>query len=202
MAIQDKPKRKNTRLKNYDYSSDGCYFITICTKDKQKLFGQIIDEQMKLSVLGRMVNDLWLEIPGRYFNVRLDEFVVMPNHIHGIVVIDAPCRAGSSPAPTNDNNKNIVGSTLVADRRVTSTVGSALVADRRVTLGEIIGSFKSLCCFSWRQYLKNNNLGYLGKIWQCRYYDHVIRDEQGYWKIINYIYNNPTDWLKDENYIE
>jgi REP element-mobilizing transposase RayT len=81
------PQRKSPRLKDYDYSQSGAYFVTICTHQRQYFFGEIRDEQMHLSIAGKIVAERWHDIPNHYPNVELDAFVVMPNHLHGIVVI-------------------------------------------------------------------------------------------------------------------
>ena len=93
--------RKSIRLKEYDYSQSGEYFVTICTHDRQCIFGEVIGEEMRLSQMGKIVSDTWNDLPNHNHLVELDAFVVMPNHIHGIVIIhDDLVGAGSEPAPT------------------------------------------------------------------------------------------------------
>ena len=94
----DLPKRKPTRLKEFDYSTPGAYFITICTKDKLHLFGKILNGQMQLTGLGKVVNQEILKIASFYLNVRIDKYVIMPNHIHMIIVISQT--EGINPFPT------------------------------------------------------------------------------------------------------
>jgi len=91
--------RKRNRLKNYDYSNDGHYFVTICTKNRENFFGKIKDQKMFLNEIGKIAKICWLEIPKHFPNVILDEFVIMPNHIHGIIIIDNPI----------NKNENTVG---------------------------------------------------------------------------------------------
>lgn len=100
------PRRKNIRLKNYDYSQPGYYFITICCKDRIKYLGEIdcrdgalLHPIMELSNIGHIVKDQWYELINRYPSIKLDQFIVMPNHIHGIIIIDN-VRAEQGPAPT------------------------------------------------------------------------------------------------------
>ncbi len=95
------PQRKSIRLKNYDYSQNGAYFITVCTQNRDYLFGEIIDEKMKLNDAGRMIDKQWHELPKRFNHISLDEYVVMPNHLHGIIVIRT--------TEANTNISNIVG---------------------------------------------------------------------------------------------
>lgn len=85
--FRHKYRIETTRLNGYDYSKPGNYFITICTKDREQLFGEVIDEKVKLSETGKIVSDCWYDLPNHYPNIILDEFIVMPNHIHGIIII-------------------------------------------------------------------------------------------------------------------
>src|SRR5919109_4323497 len=91
---KDKYRIETTRLKEWDYSSNGYYFVTICTKDRECVFGNIIDGKMELLEIGEIAKQYWLEIPKHFQNVKLDKFVIMPNHVHAIVIIE------------NDKNKN------------------------------------------------------------------------------------------------
>src|SRR3972149_3059421 len=155
--------RRSIRLKEYDYSQPGAYFITICTDNKELYFEQY--PQLK-----QMVNRQWHEITSRFDNIQLDEFIIMPNHIHGIIFVGATLavapnnRAGARPAPT---------------------------------IGEIIGMFKSLCVHDWLKYIKENRIDIVGKFWQRNYYEHIIRNEDELQKIREYIQNNPLKWHLD-----
>jgi REP element-mobilizing transposase RayT len=98
-------QRKTQRLKDYDYTKDNEYFVTVCTKDHQSLFGEIVKGNMLLNVLGESVKAAWIDLPNHYQNVVLDEYVVMPNHFHGILIIDnSRLRADLSSAPTERRN--------------------------------------------------------------------------------------------------
>ena len=169
--------RKSIRLKEYDYSQPGAYFITICTDNKELYFEQY--PQLK-----QMVNRQWHEITSRFDNIQLDEFIIMPNHIHGIIFVGATLavapnnRAGARPAPTIAPN-NRAG------------------ARPAPTIGEIIGMFKSLCVHDWLKYIKENRIDIVGKFWQRNYYEHVIRKEDELNKIREYIQNNPQRWHLD-----
>ena len=98
----DKHHRSSIRLKGYDYSQAGAYFVTVCTEGRQCLFGDVIDERMKLNEAGRMVQQTWEHLPTRFSSVTLDTFMVMPNHVHGIIaIVEAePNRGAASSAPT------------------------------------------------------------------------------------------------------
>jgi len=92
--------RRSIRLQGYDYSQAGMYFVTLCTRNRECLFGEIVDETMRLNPVGQIVADSWAWLAQRYEHVELDEWVVMPNHLHGIVVINDHCKGGSRTAPT------------------------------------------------------------------------------------------------------
>lgn len=188
MFKQGGHNRHSIRLKEYDYSEPGFYFITICVRNKQCILGEIISEEnyfdgakIKLSKLGKIINEVWLLIPEHHNNVELDEFVIMPNHIHGIVVIRDidgwKCFAPAHPlsrgvacnAPTREFKKQPSGS-----------------------LATIVGSFKSATSKIIRRI---NSWEYFS--WQRNYYEHIIRDEKELNKIRNYIINNPLRWFDD-----
>jgi len=170
--------RKPTRLKEYDYSRSGYYYVTICSKDHQNIFAEINDSNtvgtglapvryknnMKLSKIGKIIDEQWNDIPNQYDDIESDEYIIMPNHIHGIIIINK--REGASPSPTISN---------------------------------IIDSFKSKCSVEYLNYIKQNNLNTSGQIWQRSFYDHVIRNEKSLQKIREYIINNPATWADDEN---
>src|SRR3970282_1281495 len=169
--------RKSIRLKGYDYSQGGAYFIMICARNKELYF-------QKHPELKRILIRQWQEIPDRYANIQLDEFVIVPNHIHGIIIVGATLavaqknRAGARPAHT-----------IAPNNRARSRPAP--------TIGEIIGTFKSLCVYDWLKYIKEDKIDAVGKFWQCNYYEHVIRKEDELNKIREYIQNNPQRWHLD-----
>ena len=172
-------RRRSIRLKGYDYSQAGLYFVTIRVDNGKSLFGDIVDGKMILSAFGEIANTLWYEIKNHIHNVRLREFVVMPNHIHGIVEITNHVANGvlvgarhASPLQHGINNRR----------------GGACPAP---TLGTIIGSYKSAVSKHIRQ------LGFVEFEWQRNYFEHIIRNENSYEYIANYITNNPATWEND-----
>ncbi len=162
-------KRKQLRLKNYDYRQAGVYFVTLCTFEKLSMFGKIIDKKMILNDLGKIVQDEWIKTANIRTHVSLDEFVIMPNHIHGIIII----------------NKNDVGAT----RRV------ALMGLQSGSVGAIIGQFKSSVTKRINEH-RNTPGRY---VWQRNYYDHIIRNDADLNRIRQYITNNPKQWDIDEH---
>lgn len=165
-------RRHSIRLKNYDYSQNGYYFVTICTKNRECYF-------KKYQYLKTIIKNQWENIPNRYHNVTLDEYVIMPNHFHGIVFVGATFTV----AQNNDyfNHINWAG------------------VNPAPTIGEIVGSFKSLCVNEWLQYINQNGINEIGKFWQRNYYEHIIRNEIELNKIREYIINNPIKWELDRN---
>lgn len=159
--------RRSIRLKGYDYSQAGAYFITLCTQDRACLFGKVVNGEMRLNDAGRMVLAEWNRLPERFPHLVLDAFVVMPNHVHGILVI-------TDPAPT-------VGATVV---------GATLVV--APTVGNIIGAFKSRVTVEYIRGVKTSGWPpFRGRLWQRNYYEHIIRNERALNAIRQYIMENP-----------
>ena len=175
--------RRSIRLKGYDYSQAGAYFITLCTQDRACLFGKVVNGEMRLNDAGRMVLAEWNRLPERFPQVVLDAFVVMPNHVHGILVI-------TDPAPT-------AGATLGAT--VGATVGATLVvAPTAPTVGNIIGAFKSRVTVEYIRGVKTSGWPpFRGRLWQRNYYEHIIRNERALNAIRQYIIENPRRWQMD-----
>ncbi|MEO9145446.1 MAG: transposase [Ginsengibacter sp.] len=189
--------RRSIRLKGYDYSQAGAYFITICTNDRKCVFGEITNGEMMLNDYGKIANDEWEKLPQRFPNFELDVFQIMPNHMHGIVLLNESVGAGLAPAQ-NDNG---------ATARVAPTK----------TVGDIVGAYKSLVAneclkifkLNWETVNRAgvNRAGVnpaptMGKLWQRNYYEHIIRNEQSYQTISNYIINNPDNWSSDKFFIK
>ncbi len=168
-----KHHRRSIRLKGYDYSQAGAYFITIVTQDRTCLFGAVVDGEMRLNEFGEIVAWTWRDLPNHVLNMELDAFVVMPNHVHGIIVItDAsanPVGAGAEPAPT--------------ERAPT----------KRYALPEIMRQFKT---FSARRINEQHGTPGL-PVWQRNYYEHIIRNDYELNRIREYIVNNPLQWALD-----
>ena len=163
------PNRKSIRLKDYDYSSSGAYFVTICTKNREEIFGSVGvvrgQPKMILNNLGKIVESVWQSLP-QHHPVELDQFQIMPNHIHMIIIIGSRLTGGSRPAPT---------------------LGT--------TLGTILGLFKSTTTKQIRIMVNNPQF----PVWQRNYYEHIIRNDQDLEKISQYIIDNPQMWERDRN---
>ena len=174
--------RKSIRLKGYDYSRAGLYFITICVKDRECLFGEIVDGKMILNDAGKLVENEWLNIIVRFPNVQLHQHIVMPNHFHTIMEITV----GATLVVAHDN--------IVAhdNKRATTRVAPTK------TVGDIVGAFQSIVTVEYIRGVKNHCWkSFNGKLWQRNYYEHIIRDEKSYHRISEYIINNPKNWKED-----
>ena len=164
----DKHFRHSIRLSGYDYAQPGAYFITLCTYQRECLFGEITDGKMRLNKLGKVVMECWQWLSKQYPHLTMDEWVVMPNHLHGIIVIvDAACRGGSRTAPTN--------------------------LARHKPLGRLIGAFKTVSTKRINAIRDTPNL----PVWQRNYYEHIIRDDEELNRIRQYIADNPMQWEMD-----
>jgi len=177
VTMRHKNHRRSIRLKGYDYTQAGAYFVTICTKDRACLFGDVADGVMRLNQMGHIVRQCWLAIPDHFPHVLLDEFVVMPNHVHGILVI----------MPTHD-----VGATHASPLQNDDTPTRPRGPQPR-SVASIVGSFKSAAAKRI-----NEHRGTPGApIWQRNYYEHIIRDDESLNLIRNYIADNPLRWQID-----
>ncbi len=172
------------RLKAFDYSSPGAYFVTAVTSRRASLFGAIVEGQMRANAAGQAVTQVWDSLPGRFRGVEIGHSIVMPNHFHGIVVLHGmvgaalvaaqgfnpnPDRAGTSPAPTDP------------------------------TLGNLIGAFKSLVTRAYMLGVRQNGWPpFQRPLWQRNYYEHVIRDQMDWDRIRRYIEANVSRWDEDE----
>ena len=190
----------SARLQNYDYSQPGDYFITICTKNHENYFGKIENDIMLINDFGKIVNDCWHDLPNHYHNLILDKFVIIPNHIHGIMminnnaVINGNVQTGLSPVCTGpvcaENTKPGVETGL---RPVSKGMNKN---NKFHGIPEFIRALKS---FSSRRINELRNAKY-PEIWQSRYYDRVIRNDDELDRIREYIIDNPANWKNDENY--
>ncbi len=173
--------RRSIRLKDYDYSKAGAYFITICCEDRFHRFGKVSDGEMILNEFGTVAYNEWINLSDRFSNFELDVFQIMPNHMHGIIVLSDVVAA--------------VGATLaVAQEEDTLNWATARVAP---TIPDIVGAYKSIVSNTCLQLFKSQNKT-MGKLWQRNYYEHIIRDEIAYQNISNYIINNPRKWNEDK----
>ncbi|OQX20343.1 MAG: hypothetical protein BWK76_01845 [Desulfobulbaceae bacterium A2] len=197
--------RRSIRLQGYDYSQAGAYFITICTHHRQSLFGEIAGGEMRMNDAGRMVQTIWDDTPSRFDGLELDASTVMPNHIHGIMIL--PARRGEScirPSscirPGCDHNRDH----SKGDHNRDHSKGDH--KDRPYgtlpgTVGRIIQAFKSITTHEYTVGVKKTGWPpFPGKLWQCNYWEHLIRNEMEFNRICQYIHDNPAQWESDKLY--
>ena len=191
-------RRRATRLRDYDYSQTGGYFVTICAQDQDCLFGEILSGRLQLNEIGRIVVECWNRIPEHFFCIELDVCVVMPNHIHGIIVLNIEGasfprsstrtqsnRRGEVPSPTPQNSTGSIPSSSSPNRS-----GEAPAP----TLGQVVAYFKYQSTKAINQHRDTPGT----RIWQRNYYDHVIRDDIDLQRIRQYITDNPMQWELDQ----
>lgn len=169
----EKHHRRSIRLKGYDYASGGAYFVTIVTQGRACVFGEIFNEEMHLNEYGVIVQKWWNEIRIHFPNVETDVFVIMPNHVHGIITINDESR-GEVLSPHNEQNQNY---------------------PRSSTLGQIIAYFKYQ---SSKEVNFIDDTGTIVKLWQRNYYEHIIRNQNELQQKTNYILSNPSRWKDDQ----
>ena len=175
------PRRKNIRLKNYDYATAGLYFITICCQNRTHLFGKIENGILFLNDAGRMVEKWYFELEQKFPDKKCHEMVVMPNHFHCII---ENISDGIDNAMDAHDNIEKYG---MHNKKWNATIGDAMDWFKTMTTNEYIRGVKTL---GWKRFN--------GKMWQRNYYDHIIRNEQAYERISEYIFNNPKKWEDDK----
>ena len=172
-------RRRSLRLKGYDYSNPGGYFVTLCVKDRQCLFGNVVDAGMVLDEAGRMVQTVWDEMPDFYPGFRRDAFIIMPNHVHGIFNVVG---AGPCACPRLDQHKN------GQPQGVAPTLG----------LPDLVNRFKSMTTHRYIEGVENSGWpSFQGKLWQRNYFEHIIRNQGELTHLRYYILTNPERWPED-----
>jgi REP element-mobilizing transposase RayT len=164
-----KHKRRSVRLKGYDYSCAGAYFVTICVKDRKCVLGDVHDGKVRLSAIGKIAYEWWNEIPCHFNLVTLDEFIIMPNHLHGVVLMTDNGRGVQLNAPTAINPWYFYKS----------------ISPKLKTLSVVIRTFKAAVTTQCR---RDN---YHSFEWQRNYYEHIIRNEDELNAIREYVIDNP-----------
>ncbi len=178
--------RKRNRLQNYDYSTPGYYFATICTKGMLEYFGRMQNNEMELNDKGRIVQKCWLDLHNHYKNCKLHAFVIMPNHIHGIIEIVGNGFKPFQNKPTTNKIQN----------EPTTNKRNGLKPFPTYGLSEIIRGFKTFSSKNINQKSKHKFT------WQKSFYDHIIRNDEELIRISDYIEKNPLLWKQDEYFIK
>lgn len=203
--FQGKYRIDSARLQNWDYGSNGAYFITICTQNREHYFGEIENAKMQVSPAGAIAHVLWHQIKSHAKNISLGEFIVMPNHVHGILILeenepegertDVACNA-STNASTGGSNFEAEDNRIDVACNVSTNVPTkneemAAISPKANSVSTIIRSYKSAVT----NYC--NRLG-IEFAWQPRFHDHIIRNDEAFQNISAYIKNNPSNWKVDK----
>lgn len=192
--------RKPNRLKNYDYSKAGCYFVTICTNDHFHYFGEIKNGEMKLNDAGIVADNMWKGMPKIFKNIELDVHVIMPNHIHGIIAItkDFSNNAVGDAYPRIEN-KSVNNEINIESKELSVPTNMCPLhsADRsKMYLSKIIRIYKSAITKKINNELRKSKKPEIN-LWQRSFYDRIIRNEKEFRNIQGYIYENPVRWDYD-----
>lgn len=210
--FQNKYRIPSARLQTWDYANNGTYFITICTQNRHHFFGTIQNQEMQLSEIGKLAVQFWLEIPNHFPFIELGNFVVMPNHVHGILIINHSVETRFIASNNNETrfiapNENNNEPRCIAPNDI-NTNETRLIASLQGNIGgfsgnknpmindnisKIIRWYKGRCSFECRKI--NPNFG-----WQTRFHDHIIRNAKSFDTIQNYIFENPLNWKNDKFY--
>ena len=169
--------RRSIRLPAYDDAQAGAYFVTICTQNRDLMFGEVVKGQMILNGPGQMVESVWRESPQHYPGVKIDTFVLMPNHLHGVIILVG---AGPSACPDNAGQPQGVAPTGT------------------MSLPDVVHRFKSLTTARYRRRILHGRwLPFPGRLWQRNYYERIIRDDAELHRVRQYIIDNPAHWEED-----
>jgi REP element-mobilizing transposase RayT len=172
--------RHTIRMPDYNYSGNGMYFITICVQKRRHLFGAIAGATLVAAPAGEMIANEWCSLGHRFQNIRARDFVVMPNHFHGVIEICG--------TPTASGNGALAGNGA-----------TTRVAPTGKTVGDIVGAFKSKTTVEYIRGVREHDWPPFDKrLWQRNYYEHIIRNETERSRIIQYIQNNPINWDCDK----
>lgn len=217
--------RRSIRLKGYDYSKTGAYFITICCQNRACRFGKIVGASfadiqpadalhagiqnteaatMELNKYGQIAYNEWIKLAERFSNFELNVFQIMPNHMHAILVLkDAVIVDVGATLAVAQNDRAVAGKDIVAGNDTVVgndtdvSAGTSTAPTAPITISDLIGAYKSLVANECLKLYKMKNKK-MGKLWQRDYCEHIIRNERYCHNISNYIINNPSKWNDDK----
>lgn len=198
---QNKYRIASARLQTWNYGWNAAYFVTICTKDRKFHFGEVMNKEMKLSNIGVIANVLWFEIKNHAKNISLDEFMVVPNHVHGILILNSNDR-DIDIGNDDDTNTNVDHAANAQTRHALSppfqsqqpiiSIGQQRFQNQgKNTISSIVGSYKSVVT-------NHCNRLRFDFVWESRFHDHMIHEKKSFDRISNYIRNNPLNWSTDQ----
>lgn len=192
MLFQKKYRVESTRLKNWDYSANGYYYITICTKNREWLLGNIVGEKMQLSAIGEIVLQGWNDSFVMRAELFCDQFVIMPNHIHGIIIIEKPVHHADNVE--THGRASQFHAVIPTETHSRASLPSHPPYRTPKSVSSFISGFKSAVTKRVNEIRQTPGV----PVWQSRFHDHIIRDEKSLHNIREYIVNNPMNWQEDE----
>ena len=195
--VPESHHRKSIRLNGYDYTQAGAYYVTICVQNRLCLFGSISESVFIPSAAGIMIKAVWKEMPFNYEGLELGAFVVMPNHIHAIInIIDSHVGAGPRACPAGA--VHTWGSAPMCETVQTREQGNHGGLPLR-SLPDVVHRYKTMTTKRYADGVKNDGWPpFKGKLWQRNYYEHIIRSDDDYRRIEEYINRNPKTWTDDK----
>ena len=173
--------RRSIRLKGFDYSNPGAYFVTICVQNKKCIFGRVVNGTMVLNRYGKLAEQKLKSIPHRHENTAIHHFIVMPNHVHAIIEIYSP------------DDKTVVG--VIHELPLPRQLKTGMKERRTMLIPMIVGEYKMQTAKEINHL--RNNAG--ERFWQRNYYEHILRNDADYDKCAEYIRNNPLTWTLEKN---
>lgn len=193
------PVRRSIRLPDFDYTNPGAYFVTICAHDRQYLFGDVVDGLMRVNGWGEIVQQTWAALPEHFTHVELDQFIVMPNHVHGIIVLkdDAAAVGAKQVSSASPAFVPPVFAPVLNQGKAGESLALPLHGTVAGSLCAVVQNFKSVTA---RKINKSRHTP-AHPVWQRNYYEHVIRNDCDLAAICEYIAGNPARWLDDEHHL-
>ena len=182
-----KHHRRSIRLKGYDYTQPGAYFVTLVAHQRDCLFGEIVDDKMRLNAVGELAQGIWLSLPRHFPALTLDEWVIMPNHLHGVLVIGGAGEADHRKGEASAVRLSGIAEPLAAD-------ASPLHGTQSASVGAIVQNYKSVTARKINAHRRTPG----ALVWQRNYYEHIVRNDADLHRIRQYIVNNPLKWTLDD----
>lgn len=188
----------SNRLQGWEYGNNGIYFITICTGNREHFLGRVLNEEMQLNEIGGIANTLWTEIPKQFPFIELGKYVIMPNHIHGLLTVETQFIASVSDSNDSITSVNDSITSGYNNQDAINCVSTGGFAGNKNPLlnkniSRVIRWYKGRCTFEIRKI-------HADFLWQARFYDHIVRNQQSLRQIEDYIESNPLRWTEDTFY--
>lgn len=193
----------SSRLQGYDYSQNGMYFVTICTKNREECLGSVVDDRMVLSEMGKIADRFWQEIPKHFPFVNLDVYQIMPNHVHGNIEIINDKNNVETQFIASEINQDVMKKDALKCVSTKNNIKPGGITGLKnpslnlSSLSNVIKWYKGRCAFEIRKQFNPITFA-----WQSRFYDHIIRSDKSLNKIREYIETNPEMWERDRNNLE